>query len=301
MEIDRVFSKFLRKASRKTGVTPAVERITSSHPNGHFYSPVTDPADLANRQDEIWQDPPPPCLGIDFNDDSHRQILGDWFPRHIGHYDYPEFEGAEGQYYTRNSQFGWLDSRALFVMIRELRPSRVIEVGSGFSSLLTADVNHRFLGDSAEFTCIEPYPRKFLEKGIPGLGQLMVQRVETVELDFFESLAGGDVLFIDSSHVSKTGSDVNYLVFQVLPRLPAGVLIHFHDIFLPFEYPTDWAIGENRSWNEQYLLRALLMDSKAYKVVFGCSYAHFRFPDLVASGLGGKALSGSSFWLEKIG
>lgn len=276
--------------------------IQTSHPNGHFYSPVTDPADLTTRQDEIWPATPRPCLDIDFNDHSHREILAKWFPRHLGDYDYPEHEIGEGQYFTQNSQFSWLDSRSLFVLLKELKPGRMIEIGSGFSSLLTADVNHRFLDGSCDFTCIEPYPREFLKKKIPGLSKLLIERVESIGFDFFESLGTGDILFVDSSHVSKTGSDVNYIIFELLPRLPSGVLIHFHDIFLPFDYPKDWAITENRSWNEQYLLRALLMNSKTYEVLFGSAYAFSTYPDLVTSGLGlpgGTAFGGGSFWLKK--
>lgn len=131
---------------------------------------------------------------------------------------------------------------------------------------------------------------------------LLTERVESIGHGFFENLEAGDVLFVDSSHVSKTGSDVNYIFFELLPRLPAGVLIHFHGIFLPSDYPEDWVIKENRSWNEQYLLRALLMNSSGYKVLFGSSYAHFRFPELVIRALdlpSGTGFSGGSFWLEK--
>ena len=281
---------------------PSADGVLLSHPNGHFYSPVTDPDDLVDRQDEIWPTQPRPCLDIDFNDDSHREILTEWFPRHIGDYDYPEQEPVNTQYYTQNSQFSWLDSRTLFVLLKELKPGRVIEIGSGFSSLLTADVNNRFLAGQCDFSCIEPYPRDFLKEKIPGLNNLLVKRVESIEFDFFESLGPGDILFVDSSHVCKTGSDVNYILFEILPRLSPGVLIHFHDIFLPVDYPKDWAITENRSWNEQYLLRALLMNSLEYKVLFGCNYAYLNYQELVANALNRppeKVFGGGSFWLQK--
>ncbi|MEE4218009.1 MAG: class I SAM-dependent methyltransferase [Xanthomonadales bacterium] len=277
--------------------------ISASHPNGHFYSPVTDPADLLERQQELWPAQAPECPGLSFNDENHERVLAEWFPKFIGDYDYPEHEKGPTGYFTQNSQFSWLDSRTLFVLLHALRPGRVIEIGSGFSSLLTADVNHRFLDGQIDFTCIEPYPRAFLKKQIPGLSRLMVERVESIDRDFFSSLQPGDILFIDSSHVSKTGSDVNYLYFEILPRLPRGVFVHIHDIFLPFEYPKDWAITENRSWNEQYLLRALLMNSTAYRVFFGCNYAFHAFNSLVANALGfadKRAFAGGSFWIEKI-
>jgi predicted O-methyltransferase YrrM len=279
--------------------------INASHPNGHFYSPVVDPAELTSRVDELWPDQPE-VVGIDFNDAGHEYILGEVFSRHIGAYDYPEIlpETPElTEFFTRNSQFSWLDSRALFVLLREWRPRRLIEIGSGFSSLLIADVNRRFLGNSLEVTCVEPYPRPFLHDGLPGISHLLQAKVQDVALDTFTALEAGDVLFIDSSHVAKTGSDVNYLYFEVLPRLRPGVRVHIHDIFVPHEYPKDWVLDENRSWNEQYLLRALLMHSTAFRVLFGSYYANFRFPDLVRRALAhprGHAFGGGSFWIERL-
>lgn len=280
-------------------------RIHASHPNGHFYSPVCNPFDLALRHDELWPTKPPTCLGIDFNDASHKIILNTWFKKYLPNYDYPEKGGKDEDlnfFYTQNSQFSWLDSRAAFVLLRALSPNRIIEVGSGYSSLLMADINQRFLGSLANITCIEPYPRAFLKRVIPGLSDVIVERVEKIPLDFFSQLQSGDVLFIDSSHVAKTGSDVNYLYFEVLPRLKVGVVVHIHDIFLPVEYPITWAIDENRSWNEQYLLRALLMFSDSFEIIFGCNYAwHYHQEDLrLALNLRNKQVfGGSSFWIRR--
>ena len=273
---------------------------TASHPAGHYYSPIVDVADVGARGDSLWP-AEPEVIGIDFRPAAHQHILTHVFPKFIADYRYAELESettAENEYYTRNSQFSWLDSRALFVLLRELRPRRVIEVGSGYSSLLTADVNQRWFGGSIEFQCIEPYPRPFLEQGVPGITRLVRERVERLDPALFMGLDAGDILFIDSSHVAKTGSDVNFLYFEVLPRLRSGVRVHIHDIFLPSEYPRDWVIREQRSWNEQYLLRALLMHSTGFRVMFGCSYAFFRFPALVAAALGvpsDRGFSGGSF------
>jgi hypothetical protein len=179
----------------------------------------------------------------------------------------------------------------------------MIEVGSGFSSLLTADVNARFLSGGMHFSCIEPFPREFLKSPIPGLSELIIEKVEDLPFSLFEELNEGDVLFIDSSHVSKTDSDVNYLYFEILPRLKPGVYVHIHDIFLPCEYPQDWAIEANRSWNEQYLLRALLMYSTQFEVVFGCKNAEVKYRPLIAEALGkpvNKVFGGGSFWIKKI-
>lgn len=273
-------------------------------PPGHFYSPVVDTEALAKERARIWPDDPQ-VAGVEFDDASHRHVLQDVLPRQLPAYDYPETlpdSDTLSSFYTRNSQFSWLDARALFALLREWRPRRIVEVGSGYSSLLMADVNRRFLGGDCEISCIEPYPRPFLQAGVPGIARLLVQRVQDVPLREFSRLEAGDVLFIDSSHVAKTGSDVNHLYFEVLPRLAAGVRIHVHDIFLPHDYPQDWAVTDNRSWNEQYLLRALLMYSKAFRVVFGCSYAFHRFPEEVRAALAlpsAAAFGGGSFWMEK--
>ena len=132
--------------------------------------------------------------------------------------------------------------------------------------------------------------------------ELRVERVQCAGLARFLELDDGDVLFIDSSHVAKTGSDVNFLVFEVLPRLRPGVRIHFHDIHLPAEYLPEWVLAENRSWNEQYLVHALLMFSTAFRVLFGSMYAYLKMPALVRAALGdprGEAMIGGSLWIRR--
>ncbi len=298
-----MFNLFSKAAKKKL---PENNEIRAAHPNGHFYSPVVDPAELLPRARSIWSLGASSVLGIDFNCKAHKIVLNSWFPRHISKYDYPEVlveNQAEGEhFYTQNSQFSWLDSRVLFVFLNEIRPARMIEVGSGYSSLLTADVNNIFLNNSCEFQCIEPYPKDFLVNGVAGISELITQQVQDVPLSNFEILEKGDILFIDSSHVCKTGSDVNFLYFEVLPRLKSGVLVHVHDIFLPLEYPREWVLEENRSWNEQYLLRALLMYSDSFQVFFGSNFAFYEFPELVirALNLSSKAgFGGGSFWFIK--
>lgn len=281
-------------------------RKEAGFPDGHFYSPVVDTEDLAARHGEIWPPEPRPVLGVDWNDAMHERVLREWFPRWMPDWDYPELldeEAAPGRYYVRNSQFSWLDARTLFVFLRQYAPHRMIEVGSGYSSLLVADVATRFLGGALDFTCIEPYPRPFLKAGVAGVSRLIEERVERVGLDVFETLGPGDFLFIDSSHVAKTGSDVNHLLFEVLPRLARGVIVHIHDIHLPNDYPPEWVLEENRSWNEQYAVRALLMYSTAFRVLFGCARAWERHRADVAAALArpqSAAYGGGSLWIERI-
>lgn len=281
----------------------APERVLGAYPNGHFYSPVVNPAEVAVEADRIWDDSLE-CAGIDFDSQGQRLLLVDDFPRLLEGFDYPqrrEILACSTDYYLENSQFSWLDARALFVLIRKFMPRRIVEVGSGFSTLLMADVKRRFLDPGCSLTCIEPYPREFLRR--PELDiSLRVEQVQQTPLRVFSELEAGDVLFIDSSHVAKTGSDVNFLLFEVLPALKPGVYVHIHDIFLPREYPRSWVVDENRSWNEQYVVHALLMHSSALRIIFAADYAARAFPRLVEAALSlapGTAFGGSSLWLVR--
>jgi hypothetical protein len=273
--------------------------------SGHFYSPIVNPKELINKQEVLWP-LKPEILGIDFNPNYHRQVLEVYFPRHIKNYNYVEkVEQVQSacEFYSQNSQFSWFDPRLLFVLLNQWKPQTMIEVGSGFSTMLTADINHRLLNNGIDFRCIEPYPKNFLLNKINGLNEIIIKKVQDVDKKIFQKLKAGDILFIDSSHVAKTGSDVNFLFFEILPILNQGVKIHFHDIHLPHEYSKDWVLNDNRSWNEQYLLRALLMYSDTFKVLFGSSYAHYKYPEQVIKALNlpkKQGFGGGSIWIEKI-
>lgn len=263
-------------------------------PAGHHYSPSVDPDALEAASDRIW--PKDPKLedvkGIEWNE-AEQVALAKSFQTFFPDFDYPDTSEDPAKYHIQNEMFGKGDGFVLFSMLRHFKPKRMIEVGSGWSSLLTADVNLRFLDGALHFTCIEPYPRDFLKNGVPGISELVIEKVEDVPLARFEDLESNDILFIDSAHVSKTGSDVNYLFFEVLPRLKPGVVIHIHDIFFPRDYPKHWVVGEARSWNEQYIVRALLMYSKGFKVLFLNNYMRRAHPDLMPEG-------GGSIWLQKL-
>lgn len=158
----------------------------------------------------------------------------------------------------------------LYGMLREARPRRVIEVGSGFSSAAMLDLNEHVFGGRIGFTFIDPDMRRLrplLRPDDAGRCTLVERRVQEVPLATFAELRENDVLFIDSSHVSKVGSDVNRLYLEVLPALAPGVLVHIHDVAGNLEYPREW-LDEGRAWNEQYLLRAFLMYNRAFAVEF---------------------------------
>ena len=157
-------------------------------------------------------------------------------------------------------------------MLRFHRPNKIIEIGCGYSSACTLDTVDRYLNGDCQLTFIEPFPQRLLDLIGDAAKRVRIldHPVQDTPLGIFEELSSGDILFIDSTHVLRPGSDVCFELFQVLPRLARGVLVHFHDMFWPFEYPRSWIVQENRSWNELYV-RAFLMYNKAWEIVMGTS------------------------------
>jgi Predicted O-methyltransferase len=184
----------------------------------------------------------------------------------------------------------------------------IVEVGSGFSSIIAAEAIAK--NKNSALICIEPFPPDFLRKGFPGLHSLIEKKVEDIDLEFFSQLQSGDILFIDSSHTVRIGGDVNYLFLEVLPRLKPGVIVHVHDIFLPFEYRRDWVMDEFRFWSEQYLLQAFLTFNSEFEVLMANRYlAHRYLDDLKAAFPSLEKLKatlpnsvrwgGGSFWMRR--
>ena len=186
-------------------------------------------------------------------------------------------------------------------MLRKLRPRRLIEVGSGFTSSLVLDVNERFLRRSMTHVH-RPAPGRLQELLRPedhAVTRIITTRVQDAPADAFLALDNNDVLLIDSTHVSKVGSDVNLLFFDVLPSLAPGVVVHVHDVFPGFEYPRAW-IEEGRAWNENYLLRAFLQFNSAFEIVLHPNLMHRIAKDTLYSlfDLSGRNIGGS-IWLRR--
>ena len=241
----------------------------------HFYSPIPDLADLAKRP-EVW-DVPSSLPGVAMNLKGQRTVLKDVIKPYIAELraliDTPTTPPG---YTWDNHAFGPASAFMLYGFIRTFKSKRVVEIGSGFSTAVSAlaSLQNEKSGIKTEFTAVEPYPNKMLQQGIPGLKKLVRERVEKLPNTFFETLKSGDILFIDSSHVAKTGSDVTHLFLEILPRLNPGVIVHVHDIFFPYEYPKPWVMKQNRFWNEQYLLQAFLSGNSQFEVLYSGSYMH---------------------------
>jgi predicted O-methyltransferase YrrM len=173
------------------------------------------------------------------------------------------------RYFFENPSYSYSDAIFLYCMMRHLRPKRIIEVGSGYSSCVILDTNDLFFHSSIQATFIEPHPELFLsliKDSDKYAVRLISTRLQDTDPQIFEALESNDILFIDSTHVSKIDSDVNRIFFEILPRLAPGVHVHFHDIFYPFEYPKQW-IYEGCAWTEAYLLRSFLEYNSCFRVV----------------------------------
>jgi hypothetical protein len=262
----------------------------------HFYQPIPDTQSLPET---LWRQPSE-LVGINMNDTVQLDLLRKQFPTFRGEYSQfptkPPVE--EGQFYLGNQLFDGADALVAYCMVRHFQPRLIIEVGSGYSSLVLGAAAQK--NNSSEVICIEPFPREFLGKGFPRLRSLIEKKVQDIELNFFSQLKSGDILFIDSSHTVKIGGDVNYLFLEVLPRLNAGVIVHIHDIFLPFEYRRDWVLDEFRFWTEQYLLQAFLLFNSQFDVLMANSYLnHYHKKDLKAAFPGLSSWGGGSFWIRR--
>ena len=181
-----------------------------------------------------------------------------------------EKDARPDQYCWFNSAFNPVVGVTYYAMIREFQPKRIVEIGGGYSTLVSTRAALR--NGATRVECIEPEPPKFLTEKLVGLNRLIVSPAQDVPLEIFESLENNDVLFIDSCHVSRIGSEVHRIFFEILPRLQPGVLIHFHDIFLPWDYPRHWLKDLKIFWNEQYLLLAFLMFNEAFTPLLANHY-----------------------------
>jgi predicted O-methyltransferase YrrM len=258
---------------------------------GHFYSPVPDLRKLASEptRSRVWPVTPHPTPGIDWRDGAQLALCTKVFAQQVPLSFPDEPTGDPHEYFAANEQYPALDAWILQAMLRDLRPTRIIEVGSGYSSLVTARVNREFLDGRMRFTCIDPHPHDFLVEGVPGISDLRIEEVQDTPLEFFEELGTGDVLFVDTSHTVKTGGEVPWLFSQIIPRLNPGVAVHIHDIFLPGDYPKRWVLEEGRNWNEIYLVESFLAFNSDFEVLFGAQWMiqnHPKslleaFPDLI--------------------
>jgi predicted O-methyltransferase YrrM len=248
--------------------------VRSEFDAGHFYSPVIDPEALAASGFSVDRNlPETALLGLNIDPDRMLAFWDAHLPA-MQSAEFPAHETPSRRYFAVNDLYSWGDALVLAAMFDAHRPRRVIEIGSGFSSACMLDLADA-MGLETAFTFVEPYADRLkglLSRADGARCTLLETPVQATGPELFGALEAGDILFIDSTHVSKAGSDVNFELFEILPRLKPGVIVHFHDIFYPFEYPDPWIFQARRSWNEIYILRAFLMFNPAFEVLFFNDY-----------------------------
>ena len=270
-------------------------------PAGHFYSPLLDLRQIPAEGDTMPHDGAEYWEAVDLAparmEAYYRELIA-LFPA-------PHFpkERTPGLRYFRDCvYFPFSDAFTLSGVIRKEQPRRIIEVGSGYSSGAMIDTILQ-IGSSTELWCIEPYPERLHSLVKPGelpFTHFIEEPVQQLPVTFFDQLEANDILFIDSSHVAKIGSDVTYLLLRVLPRLRPGVLIHFHDVTYPFTYPMKW-IRQGWAWNEAIFIRGILANSPKFQVVACNAFAGYTFPDLLRKEVPGFVEnSGGSLWIRKL-
>ncbi len=270
-------------------------------PPGHYYSPLPSKEEFLSVASRVY-DSPPSIKGIDLNIQGQQQLvtkLAKWYE------ELPFNEDPKDglRYYFNNNFFAYADAVWLYSMMREFKPKRIIEVGSGFSSAVMLDTNELFFQNRIQLVFIEPDPSRLLsilrteeKESI----QIHTNLVQNIHLDVYTELEANDILFIDSSHVVKIGSDVLHILKEILPILKPGVLIHFHDIFYPFEYPRAWLEG-GLAWNECYILNAFLQYNDTFKILLFGNYLGEECSGLIEKNMPICMKNiGGSLWLEKL-
>lgn len=276
-------------------------KVLPGFPDGHYYSPVVCPDEVLGYWQRSSALGAHELSGIDLDLDS----MTDFWKQNaacIRAAPFSDEPGAETRYYYNDGRYPKADALVLMCMINTFRPKRIIEIGSGFSSAVMLDTADMLNITDLQITCIDPSAdrlRSLLRPNDHARVRVVEDFVQNVPLETFDALGAHDFLFIDSSHVLKTGSDVHFELFSILPRLQPGVRVHFHDIQFPFEYPKQWVFDKKWSWNEIYALRAYLMFSSKFKIHFFTDYFLREKRQLAMSSCrDGSRLIGGSLWLE---
>jgi hypothetical protein len=280
---------------------------------GHFSSPLPDFKEISAREQILFDRSVVECPGIDLREEAQLELLED-FSRYYNDLPFPAQPIESMRYYYDNGWFGYGDAIILYSMLRHYKPRRVVEIGSGFSSAAMLDVNDLFLDGEVHFTFLEPHPKgqkrllRLLTQEDQAKHAIVREQIQDVPLELFHTLSANDVLFVDSSHVGKVGSDVTHIMFNVLPTLKPGVIIHFHDTYWPFEYPEEYFSW--MAWNEAYFLRAFLQYNAAFEIMYFSSFMAQHHADILRQKMPLclepfryplKGLNpGSSLWIRKV-
>jgi hypothetical protein len=271
------------------------------YPAGHYYSPVPDKRDVLRHISQQSSRQFEAVPGVDMHEEEQLSRLQNYV-KFYKDLPFPEQKHPDSRYYFNQSWFCYADAIFLYCHLRQTEPRRIVEVGSGFSSAVMLDTAEQSRTDKPEMVFIDPNPERLygiLKPEDRDHVSVIEDEVQNAPLPIFSSLQAGDLLFIDSSHVVKTGNDLYFLFFEVFPKLAPGVTVHFHDIFYPFDYPSEW-LSMGRYWNEAFFLRAFLSDNAAWQIKFFNSYAGWKYQDFLEKQMPlCLKNTGGSIYLEK--
>jgi Methyltransferase domain len=270
----------------------------------HFYQPTPD---TRNLNEKLWKSPSAmPGVQIDLD-----EIVA-WFSQIVAPLA-EEFRALAddtlvegGAFRIANNRFESVDAECLYGLIRTGKPKRILEIGMGYSTVLAAEAIERNMRDDPSYSCdlksIDPYPNETLVSALGSSITINRSPVQDISLSEIEALNCGDILFIDSTHVLAIGSDVQFELLEMVPRVKPGVFVHFHDIFLPREYPREWIHNQHRFWTEQYILQAFLAFNDSFKVIWPGQLMHAQRTEvlekLIPSYCKDNASPGS-FWIQR--
>jgi hypothetical protein len=296
----------LRTAARSAGLRTALKRSAEALGfdlvKRSFYSPIPDWRSLP---ESTWAQRSP-LRGVAFDLDAQMAFLERDLAPYLGEFAPPRTApGGPVAYHYENGFFTGVDADVLYAMVRHAVPRRVLELGSGFSTLVIGQAAARNAADGrpVRHDVYDPFSRPDLRAAITAVADLHLVSATDVPLAEFAALEAGDVLFVDTTHTVKLASDVNFVILEVLPLLRPGVIVHFHDIFLPYEYPKEWFTDPEVYWAEQYLLQAFLACNDEFEVLLGVAAALRDHPDRVRALIAGVASARhpGSFWMRRSG
>lgn len=231
----------------------------------HFYSPIPVVEELPAS---LWSGPSE-MPGVDLRVDEALALLSGPLAPYLAEFQPPAHPTGQGAFWLQNSSYESVDAETLYALVRQLKPARVYELGSGASThvIHLAAVANAGDGRPVEHTVFDPFPYQASPMGpVPDVTTHPI-RAEDLDPARFAALQSGDVLFVDTTHTVRTGGDVTHIFLEIVPRLAPGVVVHVHDVFLPYEYPREWVVDHRRAWAEQYLLQAFLAFNRDFEVL----------------------------------
>lgn len=277
----------------------------------NFYSPVPDTAEIP---EDVWENVVDLKGRIDLREEYQIQLLDTFSSNYKSEYDSFPVKPTNNpiEFYTSVRSFNCVDAQVLYSIIRHFKPRKMIEIGSGFSTILSNQAIQKNKDEDSSYVCdfaaVEPYPDYILGEGarlemLPNLSRLIVKKVQEVPLQAFMELQENDILFIDSSHTVRIGGDTLFEVFKILPILNKGVIVHVHDIFLPYEYPRKWTHEQKWFWTEQYLIDAFLSYNNHFEIMWLSHFMHRNYSALLTTAM--KAYDPNerymgSLWIRKV-